>query len=254
LLTGYNYEGKRCAPTVNPEQRQQRKSGWLASLGRGLRDNAALISALAVIIGALITALLTLVGVVIAQFVTVKLEDNRAREAELQTYLDDIGQMLLNEDNPLLEAEPDATLSSIARAKTLAILERIDPQHKEDRLGILERFAVIHEGKIHEKGVISLKGADLSGAYLRATDLSNALLKDALLGSALLGGAYLKDTNLSDAYLWKADLREAKLTGADLSDAYLAEANLEGATVRDEQLGELESLEGTTMLDGSKYD
>jgi predicted PurR-regulated permease PerM len=109
----------------------------LASLGRGLRDNAALISTLAVIIGALITALLTLVGVVIAQFVTVTLEDNRAREAELQTYLDDIGQMLLNEDNPLLEAEPDATLSSIARAKTLAILERIDPQQKRTALGFL---------------------------------------------------------------------------------------------------------------------
>jgi hypothetical protein len=162
--------------------------------------------------------------------------------------------MLLNEDNPLLEAEPDATLSSIARAKTLAILDRIDPQQKRTALGFLNDSRLIHEGKIHEKGVISLKGADLSGPYLRDTDLSNALLKDALLGGALLAGAYLKDTNLSGASLRDADLREAKLTGADLSDAYLAAANLEGATVSDEQLGEVESLEGTTMPDGSKHD
>jgi len=67
------------------------------------------------LLAALITAIAALVGVLYTQIATTnnareglaaqqQLEEERAREAELQTYFDDMGQMLLNEDAPLSEA------------------------------------------------------------------------------------------------------------------------------------------------------
>jgi len=55
---------------------------------------------------------------------------------------------------------------------------------------------------------VSLRGADLSGAYLRGADLSGAYLS----------GAYLRGADLSGAYLSGADLRGADLRGAKLKD------------------------------------
>jgi len=57
--------------------------------------------------------------------------------------------------------------------------------------------------------VVSLSGANLSGADLT----------DANLSGANLSGADLTDANLGNANLWNADLTDANLSGANLRDA-----------------------------------
>ena len=64
-----------------------------------------------------------------------------------------------------------------------------------------------------------------------------------------LHDANLQGANLQEAYLREADLREADLRGAYLYGAYLY-----GAAVTDEQLSDAQSLEGSTMPDGQKYE
>jgi len=133
-------------------QQPHEPSSWLANLGRGLKDNAALIS-----------ALIALVGIIITQIVTSnnaqetletqtnnarealetqlqveedraqaqqELEEDRAREAELQSYFEDMGEMLLAEKSPLPEAESGDPISNLAQAKTLTMLERLDIPRK----------------------------------------------------------------------------------------------------------------------------
>jgi hypothetical protein len=110
-----------------------------------------------------------------------------------------------------------------------------------------------------------LSGADLSGAILLGANLKGAILTGADLSGALVGttdpnlpwhpknadleGVDLSDANLSGAELVTLDLSETDLSGADLSGA-----NLREATVDDEQLDTVWSLEGATMPDGSTHD
>jgi uncharacterized protein YjbI with pentapeptide repeats len=277
------------------DQQPQPKSGWLSTIGRALRDH-----------GALITALLALVGVLITQIVTTNnaregleaqqaledaraqtqqdLEEDRAREAELQTYLNDMGEMLLDSDSPLPEAEPGGPMSSLARAKTLTILERLDGQRKRTVLQFLqESQLILKEGPVVSLGGADLSAAELSDADLRDAELSDADLSDADLSDARLRGtsllfATLPDADLSGAILIEADLISARLNdaflrNADLNDAFLRNAELRDADLRDAELRdadlsgadlsevggvtteELEdsaySLRRTTMPDGS---
>jgi nitrogen fixation-related uncharacterized protein len=110
-----------------------------------------------------------------------------------------------------------------------------------------------------------LFGADLSGAILLGANLKGAILKGADLSGAWVGttdpnlpwhpknadleGVDLSDANLSGAELVTLDLNETDLSGADLSGA-----NLREATVDDEQLDTVWSLEGATMPNGSTHD
>ncbi|WP_196487145.1 pentapeptide repeat-containing protein [Burkholderia vietnamiensis] len=73
---------------------------------------------------------------------------------------------------------------------------------------------------------VSLRGANLRGAYLSGADLSGANLS-----GAYLSGANLSDADLSGAYLSGANLRDADLSDADLSGAYLRDADLSGANL-----------------------
>jgi len=73
----------------------------------------------------------------------------------------------------------------------------------------------------------SCERCDLSGANLRGADLSGAWLREANLNKADLQGA-----KLSDAWLFQANLTEANLAGADLSKAELTGADLQGANLK----------------------
>ncbi len=79
-----------------------------------------------------------------------------------------------------------------------------------------------------------LRGANLTGAYLRGAhlegaNLTGAYLRGAHLEDANLTGAYLRGAHLEDAYFEGAHLEDANLTGAHLEDAYFRDANLTGA-------------------------
>ena len=195
--------------------------------------------------------------------------ERRALDDTLQAYLDGMSQLLTDKDQPLHSAQPGDSLSTLARARTLTVLGRLDSVRKWSVLQFLHESGLIHreqslldEGGLIERrhNIVSLKQADLSEADLNAADLSGADLDEAFLYKAWLDETNLKEADLSEAnlieaWLSKADLSEALLRGAVLSKANLAGADLSGAKGwTEEQLSEAGSLEGATMPNGQKYE
>jgi uncharacterized protein YjbI with pentapeptide repeats len=164
-----------------------------------------------------------------------RLEDQRAQDAALQAYLDQMNNLLL--EHNLRNSKEDSGVRTLARARTLTVLGRLDPSRKTAVMEFLVEAELV--GGIEGRGpIISLNGADLSGADLSGADLSDADLRDAdLRGANLrdadLGGADLSDAILNFAYLNRADLSGAKLRDAILSGANLRDADLRGANLSD---------------------
>jgi uncharacterized protein YjbI with pentapeptide repeats len=261
--------------------------GWLARVWRGAKNNAALVS----LFGVLLTLLVTTVLAQQERERQVIVENQRAKGAQLlaeqqaqdealQTYLGDMGELILRDTSPLPEASPDDPVSRLARAKTLTVLDRLDSRRKSGLLQFLVEAQLIQ--RVEKRApIITLSDADLSGAdmrdanlrgaklvraklvsaYLRNANLSGAYLSDADLSDADLSGAYLNGANLSAAVLSSADLSDADLSGAKLSGAYLnaadlSYANLSGAqSITSEELEQqAASLKGATMPNGQKYE
>jgi uncharacterized protein YjbI with pentapeptide repeats len=156
---------------------------------------------------------------------------DQQRATTLQTYIDNIQDLLLNHN--LLKSNPNDPsnlyfdVAILAQARTLTALEELDPERKgrlliflyEDRLiGFVDK-----NDKIHEP-IIDLTGADLSGADLSGADLSGAFLL-----SVNLSGADLRNVDFYGAFLGSANLSDADLSKADLDNAILLGTNLNGA-------------------------
>ncbi len=217
-------------------------------------------------------------------------EEQRAQQATLQAYLDQMGTLLL--DRNLRNASENSAVRRLARARTLVVLDTLDSDRANRALRFLDETQLIQTrppdrppiislkyaslGDFRLRGKQLLKGTDLTqatltGGGLAGADLEGTDLSGAHLGNADLSDADLKDAKLSGAYLYDADLSGADLSGADLSDAKerfesgarMSGANLEGADlskadltnaqVTKKQLRETASLEGATMPDGQKY-
>jgi len=174
----------------------------------------------------LIAAVIALGGVFTTQLVSIALDDRRtqesreleaqrAHEAALQNYVEQVGTLLI--EQPLRRADPGDNLSTVVRAQTLAVLEGLDP----DRKRILLQF-------LCESGLVATRGPVVS-----------------------LGGADLREAVLREAVLSSADLREAVLSSADLRYAVLSNAK---AITNEELEQQAETLEGTTMPNGQKYE
>jgi uncharacterized protein YjbI with pentapeptide repeats len=220
------------------------------------------------------------------------IEEQRAQDEALQTYLEQIGQMLLDKDRPLRQSKEGDEVQLLARARTVTILRRLDSARNRDILQFLREARLVPSNKYEIQEHIvrldnsnlskaDLRGANLDSFDLHGTDLSGADLRDARLpwsylpyaklNGANLRGAYLRgdpdqsgdadlsDADLSDANLSEADLSydnlsSANLQGANLTDAVLRGANLSNAKVTSEQLAEAKSLEGATMPNDQKYE
>ena len=220
------------------------------------------------------------------------IEEQRAQDEALQTYLEQIGQMLLDKDRPLRQSKEGDEVQLLARARTVTILRRLDSARNRDILQFLREARLVPSNKYEIQEHIvrldnsnlskaDLRGANLDSFDLHGTDLSGADLRDARLpwsylpyaklNGANLRGAYLRgdpdqsgdadlsDADLSDANLSEADLSydnlsSANLQGANLTDAVLRGTNLSNAKVTSEQLAEAKSLEGATMPNGQKYE
>jgi uncharacterized protein YjbI with pentapeptide repeats len=220
-----------------------------------------------------------------------KIEEQRAQHATLQSYLDQMGTLLL--DRGLDGADEDSDVRRLARARTLVVLDALGSGRQNKVFRFLSETELIQAGTGDRPPIISLKyaslrgfelqgkqllentdltqaklsGADLSEAHLEATDLSGAHLEDANLGGARLAGAslsgaYLRDADLGGADLSGADLTDAdgrfesgaRMKGADLSGADLSGADLTKAEVTRDQLQKAASLRGATLPDGSQYE
>lgn len=140
----------------------------------------------------------------------------------LRAYLDQVGELLLDGERPLLDSDEGDEVRTLARARTLTVLRGLDGE----RRGRVVQF--LHESGLidNDRPVISLAGSDLSGA----------LLSYAYLEQTSLSGANLSGANLSGTHLKHADLSGANLSGASLTYADLSEANLSRAHLRNTDL------------------
>ncbi len=173
--------------------------------------------------------------------IDLQIANDQQREVVLQTYLDNISGLLLNDK--LLQSQAGDPVRELARIQTLTTLRRLDPAHKVILLQFLYEAKLIGgitlSSGINQSShvfppVISLNGADLSNVVLSDTvlsdaDLSGTNLTSANLSRAILKDAYLRNANLRSTNLRFADLSDAVLRFADLSDAVLSDANLSDA-------------------------
>jgi Pentapeptide repeats (8 copies) len=167
-----------------------------------------------------------------------ELAEQRAQDEALQAYLSQMSTLLLEKD--LRSSDESSEVRTLARARTLTVLGRLDPSRKDAVLRFLWEAALIQR-VAGRQPVISLVGADLSGTNLSLYDLRGVDWT----------GVDLSDATLQGANLYNADLRGAKLSDPDLSGANLTMA--QGVT--NEQLKQqAHSLEGATMPNGQKYE
>jgi len=213
-------------------------------------------------------------------------ESQRAQDEALQAYLDQMSQLLADPERPLRRARPGDTLSMLARARTLTVLQRLESGlHKGSVVQFLYEAGLITKDNV----VVELRGADLGKANLTDAELKGASLRGAYLARANLRLAKLSKADLRDTKLFGAILSLAKLDGAnlsaavlmgdarstpvqrisaidkytlggvgpknaDLSYADLSGANLTNAYASEKQLDSAESLRGATMPNGRKYE
>src|SRR5215217_8341187 len=148
--------------------------------------------------------------------------DSRAQDEALQAYLDQMSDMLIpNNDQPSLSDEhPPESLKTVARARTLTVLPRLDSGRKARVVQFLHESGLIHR----DRAVIDLSGADLRETDLREANLRGANLRGTDLRGTDLRGTDLCEADLSRAHLSRADLSRVYLGGADLSWAHLNDA------------------------------
>jgi uncharacterized protein YjbI with pentapeptide repeats len=222
-----------------------------------------------------------------------ELAERNTQNTLLQTYLDQINNMVL--DGTLPTIPPRQMLTSpllldrgefkellAAQSQTAALFEALAPERKRFAVmylagtGLLRRFfPILHMGGMNLRNTklsalslsdlflagASLVEADLSGSYLVFTDLRWADLEQADLTSVNLQDANLESANLESANLESANLRGANLRGANLRGANLRGANLDEADlygafdISEEQLADQSrSLTHATMPNGQKYE
>src|SRR5215207_2567924 len=136
------------------------------------------------------------------------LEEQRAQNAALQAYLDQMSQLMLEGD--LRSSEADSEVRTLARARTQTVLGQLDSDRKASVVQFLYEASLIKK----EDSVLNLSHVGLRGANLSQLDLSGVDLSGADLTDADLSGADLNDADLSGAVLLRADLRDAIMSGA----------------------------------------
>ena len=178
-----------------------------------------------------------------------EIAEHRTQDEALQAYLDVMSQLLTDEKRPLRRAQIGDSLSSVARARTVTVLPRLDGERKARVVQFLYESGLIAKKRpIIDLLRADLRGANLLGVGLRGADLNGAHLSGAHLFRADLKWAVLSFADLSGADLRRVDLLEADLWDTDLSGADLWRASLRGArgwSVR--QLRAAKTLEEATM-------
>jgi uncharacterized protein YjbI with pentapeptide repeats len=169
------------------------------------------------------------------------IEDQRAQETALQTYLDRMSALLLDKETPLLNSKRRSPFQEMASAWTLTVLRRIDGKRRNQVLQFLRDARLIGVNKIwadseeapaletvvdESDPIAVFAGRNMSDMDLSGADLSHADLRGANLNRANLIGADLIRADLRDADLSRAKLSGADLSGADLSGSYLTGADL----------------------------
>jgi hypothetical protein len=105
-----------------------------------------------------------------------ELAEQRAQDEALQAYLDQMSGLLLEKD--LRTSEEDSEVRTLARARALTVLERLDPSRKTAVVQFLVEAKLVQRvagtGQRADLGQANLSDADLSWADLREADLDGA--------------------------------------------------------------------------------
>jgi uncharacterized protein YjbI with pentapeptide repeats len=171
-------------------------------------------------------------------------EEQRAQDAALQAYLDQMGVLLLEKD--LRESEPGSEVRTLARARTLTVLSRLDPSRKAEVMGFLIEAELVTSALTDEEEEEIRDKLDTSGhQFLDPPVIVLGTLGESPIrvgplegGPGLTGGAVdLHDVDLTavslfNAWLAHANLRDANLRSSDLTNAVLVGATLTNATLR----------------------
>jgi uncharacterized protein YjbI with pentapeptide repeats len=168
-----------------------------------------------------------------------QIEEQRAQNAALQAYLDQINPLILEEG--LLDSEEGDTVFTLAKARTTTVLAQLDGEHNQAVTRFLSDAGLLREPALLAKADLQdarLHKAVLQEANLTGTELNRANLTDAVLINAVF---YTKEkvgksTQVTTADLTKADLSRAALLGANLSRGHLKEATLTDATLQSANL------------------
>ncbi len=172
------------------------------------------------------------------------LEEQRAQEDALQSYFEQMGGLLTDQD--LINTDRE-DVRQLAQSQSHTVLARLDGPRKGALLRFLHVAGLIRTNDPRQaiwpdarrlstsKPIVGLSGADLSGAVLHEAklywaDLSNANLSSAKLSSAKLSQAALVSADLTGADLSGAALGRAVLVWADLTGANLSGLSLTGPT------------------------
>jgi uncharacterized protein YjbI with pentapeptide repeats len=178
-----------------------------------------------------------------------EIENLRAERAVVDSHLEQIGILLLEED--LRTAGENGDVRLLARARTLAALDAVTGDRKVRLLEFLFETKLIQFGPQGEPPIISLRFADLRDTRL----VKRHILINTDLDRAELGNAQLDDAKLNNARLTRATLTGADLSGTDLTGADLTGADLSSAQgVSCQQTQGAETLEDATMPNGQKYE
>src|SRR5215208_5563663 len=137
-----------------------------------------------------------------------KLAVQRAQDEALQAYLNQMGSLLLEKD--LRNSEEDSEERTLARARTLTVLGRLDTSRKTAVMQFLEEARLVREVAGREP-VIALAGADLSDANLSSANLNRAegITNEELeQQAASLAGATMPDGQKYEDWLKSKDRGE----------------------------------------------
>ena len=105
------------------------------------------------------------------------IEEQRAQDAALQAYLDQMSSLLLEKD--LRASDKDSEVRTLARARTLTVLERLDPSRKKAVMQFLVEAEQVQSVEGGRGPIIALTSANLSDVNLSLVNLSGADLSDA---------------------------------------------------------------------------
>jgi len=175
---------------------------------------------------------------------TLGVENERAQEAAVQAYLDQLSHLLLTQhDQKLIRMRVDDEVRQVIQARSEPLLRSLSAPRRWSLILFMSIMGLLNK----DRPLVSLTGADLrgidgsgaplqgidlQGAQLSGANLSEAHLEGALLVAANLRGADLRGAHLEGAFLWDAVLTDADLSGAHLEGAYLYEQDLSDIDLR----------------------